>query len=146
MATAPLDREVEKRLREREVRYTRGRREVITTLAAAGGPLSAAEVHDEIGGALPLSSIYRSLTVLEGAGVLAPHHGTKGVTRYELAEWLRGHHHHLICIDCGAVEDVDIREEQERQVASVVDRISEAASFAPINHALEIEGRCARCS
>lgn len=143
---APLDREVEKRLLGRELRYTRGRRDVVTTMAGAGGPLSAAEVRDEIGGALPLSSIYRSLTVLEDAGVLAPHHGTKGVTRYELAEWLRGHHHHLICIDCGSVEDVDVREEQERQVASVVDRISAAASFVPINHALEIEGRCARCS
>ncbi len=74
------------------------------------------------------------------------HFGAKSITRYELAEWLTGHHHHLVCIDCGAVEDIEIPKEQESQVVGLVDRVAAAASFTPIDHALEINGRCARCA
>lgn len=145
MATPTIDREVEKRLAQNEVRYTRGRRAVVTTLAGADGPLSASELEREIG-TLPLSSIYRSLSVLENAGVLAPHHGAKGLTRYELAEWLRGHHHHLICIVCGTVDDVEVSEPHERDVERIVKEISADMTFSPVSHALEIEGRCWRCA
>jgi len=146
MTTNTLDREVVHRLSEHAVRYTRGRQTVVKTLALAEGPLSAAEIHEAAEGALPLSSIYRSLAILEEIGVLAPHHGAKGLTRYELAEWLKGHHHHLVCIDCGAVEDVTVNDHHESQVGQVVEDISSKASFTPFNHALEIEGRCARCA
>ncbi len=146
MSRGSLDREVEGRLAAREVRYTRTRQAVVATLAGAEGPLSAAELHDAASGELPLSSVYRSLSVLEDAGVIAPHHGAKGLTRYELAEWLRGHHHHLVCIDCGSVEDVEVDEQLESQVGGVVTTISSRARFIPFNHALEIEGRCSRCA
>ena len=141
-----LESEIEDRLQARDVRFTRGRKIVVSALAGAGGPLSAAELHDRIGNAVPLSSIYRSLAVLEDAEVLAPHHGTRGITRYELAESIRGHHHHLVCIDCGSVEDVDVNERHEQHVEHVVEAISSAASFLPLNHVLEIEGRCVRCA
>lgn len=141
-----LDREVEQRLSGHRVRYTQGRRRVVAALAGSDGPMSAAELHGAVAGALPLSSIYRSLAVLEDAGVLAPHHGARGLTRYELAEWLKGHHHHLVCIDCGAVEDVTVARRYEDQVDRVVKEISSGVSFTPFNHALEIEGRCSRCA
>ncbi|MGI9649432.1 MAG: Fur family transcriptional regulator [Acidimicrobiia bacterium] len=146
MTSTSLDREVEKRLGEHEIRYTRGRRVVVSALAASDGPRSAAELHDEIGPAVPLSSLYRSLAILEEAGVVIPHHGARTLTRYELAEWLAGHHHHLVCIVCGSVEDVEIPRRHEAEVRGLVDDISAAASFVPINHALEIEGRCVKCA
>jgi Fur family ferric uptake transcriptional regulator len=146
MPNTSLDREVERRLSERAIRYTRGRHAVVAALAAADGPLSAAELHETVEGSLPLSSIYRSLTVLEEVGVLAQHNSAKGLTRFELAEWLKGHHHHLICVECGSVEDVLVAAQHESQVDRIVDEISRAASFTPANHALEIEGRCSRCS
>lgn len=146
MTPPSLDREVEKRLREHDIRYTRGRRVVISALAASDGPRSAAELHQEIGPTVPLSSLYRSLTTLEEAGVVMPHLGARSLTRYELAEWLAGHHHHLVCIVCGSVEDVEVPRQREAEVRGLVDDISAAASFTPVNHALEIEGRCARCA
>ena len=145
MPNTTLDREVERRLSDSDIRYTRGRHQVVSALASAEGPLSAAEIYDAVDGALPLSSIYRSLTVLEEAGVLAPHHGSKGLTRYELAEWLKGHHHHLICVECGSVEDISVTREQETDVERLVAEISGPAAFAPLNHVLEIEGRCRKC-
>ncbi|MCI0543263.1 MAG: transcriptional repressor, partial [Actinobacteria bacterium] len=93
MPTSTFHNQIADRLAEREVRYTRGRRTLITALSKADGPRSAAELQGDLD--IPLSSIYRSLAVLEEAGVLDPHFGQRGVTRYELAEWLRGHHHHL---------------------------------------------------
>ncbi len=146
VTTTSLDREIENRLREHAVRFTRGRHSVASALAVSDGPKSVAELHAVIGTVVPLSSLYRTLSVFEAAGVVAPHFGKKGVTRYELAEWLRGHHHHLICVNCGAVDDVDLPQDYEARVRELVDGISSIVSFAPLNHALEIEGRCSRCA
>jgi Fe2+ or Zn2+ uptake regulation protein len=146
VTTPSLDREVEKRLHGHDVRYTRGRRMVVSALVGADGPKSAAELYAEIGPGVPLSSLYRTLTVLEEAGVVVPHLGARGLTRYELAEWITGHHHHLICVQCGQVEDVAIPQPQEAQVRELVEDIGSLVAFTPMGHALEIEGRCSRCA
>ena len=146
MTTPTIDRQVERRLAESEVRYTRGRRVVIKALIAADGPRSAAELSEIIGDAIPMSSLYRSLAVLEDAGVLAPHFSSPGLTRYELAEWLRGHHHHLVCIDCGQVQDLPANEAIEDRLQEIVAAVASTASFTETNHALEIEGHCAQCA
>jgi Fur family ferric uptake transcriptional regulator len=138
-----LNNEISRRLQESELRYTTGRQKVTAALVKAEGPRSAAELRDEVG--LPLSSIYRSLAVLEDAGVVEPHFGQRGVTRYELAEWLRGHHHHLVCVACGTVDDIELPASYETKVADLVDGIGSMSGFAPLSHALEIEGRCVRC-
>jgi len=146
MATTSLDRDVERRLRSHDIRYTRGRRTVVAALAASEGPRSAAELNAAIGPGVPLSSLYRSLTVLEEAGVVIPHFGVKGLTRYELAEWITGHHHHLVCVACGTVEDIAIPPQQEARLRSLVDELAGLAAFSQTGHALEIEGRCAGCN
>ena len=138
-------RQVEQRLRDRSVRMTAARRAVVEELGGADGPRSAAEILDDLDGSVPLSSLYRTLTVLEEAGVVAPHHGVRGVTRYELAEWLTGHHHHLVCTGCGIVEDVPIPTEVEQQLRTLVGALATTSGFAADDHVLEIEGRCARC-
>jgi Fe2+ or Zn2+ uptake regulation protein len=145
MPSASLDREVEQRLRERDVRYTKGRRTVANALNEAAGPMSAAELHGVVGAEVPMSSLYRTLTVLEEAEIVVPHFGTRSLTRYELAEWITGHHHHLVCLVCGVVEDIDVPPSHEGDVKAVVARIADLASFTPTSHVLEIEGRCRRC-
>lgn len=146
MTKSAVDRQVEQRLFESAVRFTRGRRAVIEALSRAAGPMSAAELSEELGPAVPLSSIYRTLSVLTEADVVAHHLGAKGLTRFELAEWLTGHHHHLVCVECGAVADIDIPAAKEESVRSLVIEIAELASFQATDHALEIEGRCVRCA
>jgi Fe2+ or Zn2+ uptake regulation protein len=146
MTTVGIDRQIENRLGSHGVRYTKGRQAVVAALARADGPKSAEELHRDLGARVPLSSLYRSLTVLEEVGVVAPHHGSKRLTRYEIAEWLAGHHHHLVCTECGQVEDVEIAPEDERHLRQLIDHVSSAASFTPSDHSLEIEGRCMGCS
>jgi Fe2+ or Zn2+ uptake regulation protein len=142
---ATLDREVEQALSSRQARYTARRRAVVAALSSAEGPRSAAELHFDLD-SVPLSSLYRSLAILEEAGVVVPHLGAKGLTRYELAEWIRGHHHHFICIECGTVEDIDVSPAEENQVRRLVETIGSKTAFTPTGHALEIEGRCALCT
>lgn len=143
--TTSVEREVERRLGEHDVRLTTGRLHLIRELARSDGPRSAAELHSQIHHEVPLSSLYRTLTVLEQVGVLTPHYSSQGITRYELAEWLRGHHHHFICVDCGAVEDVALPQALEARVQALVDEVGSLATFHARDHALEIEGLCARC-
>jgi Fe2+ or Zn2+ uptake regulation protein len=139
-----LDRDVEQRLAARGVRFTRGRRLVLDAVATADGPRTASEIHGTIN-KVPLSSLYRSLAVLVDAEVLAQHHGADETTRYELAEWLTEHHHHLVCISCGSITDVTASEDQEAAVGRLVDAFAGSSDFAVSGHRFEIEGRCATC-
>jgi len=140
------DRQVEERLAETGVRYTGGRRRVVAALERADGPRSASELHDDLAGEVPVSSVYRTLAVLEEAGVVAPHHSTKGITRYEIAEWLAGHHHHLVCINCGAVEDIELPPKLETELERLVRQVSRISEFSSSGHSLEVDGRCTRCA
>ncbi len=144
--TGQIDQLVRDHLRERGVRYTRARQAVIKAIGMGDGPQSAAELHNRLKGIVPLSSLYRSLAVLEASGILAPHLGTRGVTRYELAEWLSGHHHHLVCIECGKVVDVELDPSGEDHLEDVVSIVSRSAGFSLTGHTLEIEGQCPECA
>jgi len=140
------DRQVEERLAEAGVRYTGGRRRVVAALERADGPRSASELNHDLAGEVPVSSVYRTLAVLEEAGVVAPHHSAKGITRYEIAEWLAGHHHHLVCINCGAVEDIELPPKLETQLERLVGQVSRMSEFSASGHSLEVDGRCTRCA
>jgi len=119
---------------------------VVATLERADGPLSASEVHANLAGEVPVSTVYRTLAVLEESGVVQPHHSSKGITRYEIAEWLAGHHHHLVCINCGAVEDIELPQDLETRLERLVGQVSEMSAFSASGHSLEVEGRCTRCA
>jgi len=146
VTTTGLDSEIETRLSSHDARYTRGRRLVVATLAGSEGPRSAGELHAQIGSTMPLSSLYRSLAVLEESGVVVRHFTKSGVARYELAEWLQENHHHLVCLDCGKVEDLALPHSYEEKVRALVEKIGSTVSFTPVNHAFELEGLCSRCA
>ena len=138
-----VDRLVAERLAAAGVRYTRARRAIVNALRAGEGPESAAELDRRLRARVPLSSLYRSLSVLEQAGVIAPHHGA--LTRYELAEWLSGHHHHLVCDQCGRVEDVEVDAGRERMLEELAGALVDGFDFLATGHSLEVEGLCASC-
>lgn len=143
--TATLDTQIIARLAQDGARYTSGRRAVVAVLLKADGPMSASQLSHALGETHPLSSIYRSLALLTQTGILTVHLATKGLARYELSEWLIGHHHHLVCTECGSVEDVDATPAHEALLREVVGSMTSVASFEPSSHALEIAGRCAQC-
>jgi Fur family transcriptional regulator, ferric uptake regulator len=127
------------------VRLTSGRRRVVRCLATARGPRSAGDLHLALGTQLPLSSLYRTLAVLEAAQALAKEHDGNGVARYELAEWILGHHHHLMCTACGEVRDVAIDYRTEASIGRLVHGLADRAGYQATGHRVDIEGICARC-
>jgi Fur family transcriptional regulator, ferric uptake regulator len=140
-----IDRQVERHLGEKDVRYTRGRRQVVRALHRSEGPQAASELHRGLRSAVPLSSLYRSLAVLDASGVLQKHHDAAGLARFELAEWLTGHHHHLVCVDCSQVVDVELDVESEMALAVLAETAGRERGYVVVDHGLEIEGTCARC-
>jgi Fur family ferric uptake transcriptional regulator len=140
-----LERMVRNRLGERDIRFTSSREQVLGLIESAPGPRSAAELQELAGDALPMSTLYRTLVVLSDAGILERSHDPDGIAMFELAEWLRGHHHHFVCIRCGEVEDVEVGTEDEEALGALADRIAAARGFTAIGHRIDVEGLCARC-
>jgi Fe2+ or Zn2+ uptake regulation protein len=139
------EQSVARLLHSREVRLTTARRLVVRALAEAAGPMAAADLHRNLRDQIPLSSLYRTLAVLEQAQVLAKEHDGLGVARYELAEWLTGHHHHLVCDSCGEVRDVTVPPEAELTFTNLVGRIAARAGYRATGHRIDIEGTCRAC-
>lgn len=140
-----LEQAVEQRLAAEGVRFTRGRRTTVLAIAGAGGPRTAAEIQAELEDTLPLSSLYRSLSVLADAGVLVAQHDSVGIMRFELAEWLSGHHHHFVCVSCGTAVDVTPNSDQERAIEKLIREMASVNGFSVTGHRFEIEGRCKAC-
>jgi Fe2+ or Zn2+ uptake regulation protein len=136
---------VRARLAESDIRYTPGRRTVIASIQMASGPRSAAELAEHSKSGVPLSSLYRTLAILEETDVLKKHHGPQGLGYYELAEWLTGHHHHVVCVACGAMEDIDVPPQAEGDLNAIVDSLGAKAGFRVLDHVLEVEGVCQSC-
>ncbi len=65
--------------------------------------------------------------------------------RYELAEDLTEHHHHLLCVRCGAVIDVTPSRSLERAVTKALGALAEAEGFEIHSHRLDGLGTCATC-
>ena len=142
--TADLHATVEARLRAAGQRYTPKRRELVEALLRAGRP---AATPDLVEGrrALTQSSVYRNLAVLEHVGAVRRVITEEGIGRYELAEDLTRHHHHLVCRVCGAVEDVMIAPSLERTIQRTLSKVAASAGFESDGHRLDLIGICRRC-
>ncbi len=85
-----------------------------------------------------LATVYRVLTQFEQAGLLERHFFESGKAVFEINHGK--HHDHLVCIDCGCVEEFFDPEIEKRQTA-----VAQERGFKILDHALYIYGRCAKC-
>jgi Fe2+ or Zn2+ uptake regulation protein len=51
-----------------------------------------------------------------------------------------------VCIDCGAVEDVELPRTLENQLQRLVGQVSQMSAFSASGHSLEVDGLCTRCA
>jgi Fe2+ or Zn2+ uptake regulation protein len=135
---------IEQRLRQADQRYTAGRRAIVGLLVSAGHPVSIGDITDRLP-ALPRSSAYRHLTDLESAGLIRRVAASDEFTRFELAEDLTGHHHHLLCANCGKITDVTLPPGFEQDMTAAIGQLASAEGFQPQGHRLDILGTCADC-
>lgn len=144
-AHEPIHASVAAALAAVDQRYTSNRRALVEVLAGAGRPLAIAEVVSR-SGSLPQSSVYRNLAVLEQAGAVRRVASADERARYELDEALTGHHHHLVCVQCGTVADYTPPSAVERSVGRAIAEVTAATGFRPQGHRLDVVGLCARCA
>jgi Fe2+ or Zn2+ uptake regulation protein len=143
-STDSLHQVVAERLRRVDQRYTAGRRAIVDLLAGTGRPVSIGDIAVGLP-ELPRSSAYRHLVDLQSAGVVRRVAANDDFARFELAEDLTEHHHHLLCVDCGAVIDVVPSTRFEDDLAKTVDQLAGAEGFEAHSHRLDVLGTCARC-
>jgi Fur family ferric uptake transcriptional regulator len=84
-----------------------------------------------------LATVYRVLTQFEQAGILSRSHFEAGKAVYELNEGT--HHDHMVCLDCGKVEEFYDAEIEKRQHA-----VAKAKGFAIADHALSLYAHCTK--
>jgi Fur family transcriptional regulator, ferric uptake regulator len=133
------------RLRVAGQRYTSKRRALVEIVADAGQPLSIPDIISGRRG-LAQSSVYRNLAVLEQARVVRRIVTGEDFARFELAEDLSEHHHHLVCSNCGGVEDVALPRTLERRMEGALTEVAVSAGFTPAAHRLDVIGTCRDCA
>jgi Fur family ferric uptake transcriptional regulator len=84
-----------------------------------------------------LATVYRVLTQFEQAGLLHRNHFETGKAVFELN--VGSHHDHLVCLDCGRVEEFYDEEIEQRQ-----HHIADERGFSIADHALALYGHCTK--
>lgn len=118
------------------LRMTGQRRVIARVLSDADDHPDVEEVHRRVArldARVSLSTVYRTLRLLEGNGILERHDFGRGRGRYEEAK--RGHHDHLIDIETGAVIEF-----QSAEIEALQERIARELGFKLVGHRLELYG------
>ena len=128
-----------KDLRKAGLKVTLPRVKILEILETSGNRhLSAEDIYRSLVDArqdIGLATVYRVLTQFEAAGLVSRHHFADGMAVFELNAG--PHHDHILCLDCGYVEEFVDDGIEARQTA-VADRFG----FEISDHALVIYGRC----
>jgi Fur family ferric uptake transcriptional regulator len=82
-----------------------------------------------------LATIYRVLTQFEQAGILSRHHFESGKAVFELNEG--GHHDHLVCLQCGHVEEFF-----DQEIERLQEKIAAARGYTIHEHSLQLHVYC----
>jgi len=133
----PTNPDYEKALKEAGVRITRPRRVILGILSEAGDHPDAMEIFRRavmIDSAISLSTVYRTMKLLEGLGAIHRHAFEGGPSRFEPAG--EDHHDHLIDIDTG-----DVIEFHSDKIEELQDEIARALGYEIVHHRLELYGR-----
>ncbi|AWI12761.1 MULTISPECIES: Fur family transcriptional regulator [Bacillaceae] len=106
-------------------------------LSAEDVYLLVKEKSPEIG----LATVYRTLELLTELKVVDKINFGDGVSRYDLRKEGAAHfHHHLVCIECGSVEEI-----QEDLLDDVEAIVEEKWNFIVKDHRLTFHGICKNC-
>jgi Fur family ferric uptake transcriptional regulator len=130
------------RMRRQGHRLTLPRQAVARTLLEAEDWLRPEQVLDRAREHCPtigLVTVYRTLALLEGLGIVRRIHVEPGCHGYALASLTHGHH--LVCLSCHQVLEFPGGED----LAPLIDQISHQTGFVVEGHLLELTGRCPAC-
>ncbi len=129
-------------LKERGHRLTPQRQLILEAIESSQGHVSAESVHAKVAAQFPqvnISTVYRTLELLEELGLVQHTHLGHGPPTYSVST--DDDHVHLVCRDCGAVQEAppDV-------VAPVVEALAATRGFTVDVGHLAVFGRCESCS
>ena len=144
MTNAEMDEKVASLLHQAGHRYSPVRRRLVKVLRTSGKPLTNNQIIDS-DKSLVQSSVYRNLNVLEEAGAVTRIATNDEFARFELAEHITEHHHHIICNSCGDIADFSLPPNIEKSLDLSLRKAAMKTSFDIDNHRLDVLGTCTSC-
>ena len=135
-------RDIAGKLSKQGYRLTPQRLMILSAIESSDDHISAEEIYTQVVEKYPnvnISTVYRTLDLLTRLGLVTETDLGGGRVRYHPVE--KGHHHHLVCRECGAIIDLD-----ESLLSPLKDALLHEHGFiADLKH-LAIMGRCVNCS
>ncbi len=132
-----------KLLKQNNLKYTTQRELILKIIYDNSGHFTPEDIYNLIKENYPdiklgIATIYRTLTLLEDANIVSSiSFGTQG-KKYEFG--LKEHHDHLVCIECGKIEEFFDNTIEKQQEA-----IAKKFNFKMTNHVMKIIGICKDC-
>ena len=129
-------------LKKKGFRITKIRKSLLSILFSSNKPLSVGEIiisllKKDISASK--TTIYRELEFLGNEGIVRGIEFGDGKKRYEFD--LNKHHHHIVCVSCGKIADIDFDvdlKKHEREISS-------KTGFKIKEHSIEFFGYCQKC-
>jgi Fur family ferric uptake transcriptional regulator len=109
-----------------------------------GRHLSAEEAHQRLreqGEQVSLATVYRTLRLLSGMGLLRELELAEGGRRFELAGQDHRHHHHLVCVRCGRIEEFE-----NAAVLAAAEAAATRHGFRLLEGVLNVRALCPTCA
>ena len=130
------------KLHEQGYRLTPQRMMILSAIENSDNHISAEEIYAQVMAKYPyvnISTVYRTLELLKRLGLVTETDLGEGRVRYHPAD--KGHHHHLVCTECGAIIDLD-----ESTLSPLKSALLREYKFVADLRHLAILGRCVKCS
>ncbi|MEO5499748.1 MAG: Fur family transcriptional regulator [Candidatus Saccharimonadales bacterium] len=119
---------------------TRSRTQVFQLLNQSQ-PQSIRDILKLSNGSVDRVSLYRTIELFENLGIIhRVHIGWK--YKLELTDHFVAHHHHLSCLKCGTIIDI----EDGENITSFIKDVVTKYDFSPVRHQFEIQGYCRSCN
>lgn len=131
-----------KDLRSKGVKLTLARKSILEILYKAGQPISAEDILSQLKKKTSVpdrATVYRQVSFLKDAKIVSELDFGDGKKRYEYD--FKKHHHHIVCLNCGKIEDFTPLSDLEKEEKS----ISKNKGFKVSYHSLEFFGTCKNC-
>jgi len=130
---------------------TSSREAILNILSQSSGHLSAEDIYIKVHAKKPsigLTTVYRTLELLVGIGLVAKFDFGDGRARFELLQGPKSvkYHHHLVCMGCGRiVEYSDFINDELAVLEAIQGKLSNEYDFIITNHLVQYCGLCAKC-
>jgi Fur family transcriptional regulator, ferric uptake regulator len=129
-------------LRQNTYKMTPQRRAVLEVISGSHDHLTPQAIYQRVQKKYPaigLVTIYRTLEILADLNLVCRVYGKDNCRSY-LMRRQGGHHHHLVCLECGKVIDVTMCNLDKLEL-----KLASKTGFKIESHLLEFSGRCRTC-